>query len=114
VKGQITLAAFSEIWLPKHDVSHNVRLSYASALKLHITAVLGATPMTNIGTPEIAALLREIDKLERPATTPRVKAVLSPMFQAAAEDKTSGVRVTATGPVKSVKLVRRSTDRMTW
>jgi hypothetical protein len=72
-KGKITLAAFSEIWLPRHDVTHNVR-------------------------SEIAALLRDIDKLDNPATTARVKAVLRAMFQAAAPREFPDRRGTRSAP----------------
>jgi len=44
VGDQITLAAFAEPWIEKHDVSHNVRLTYKSALQLWIIPKFGPRP----------------------------------------------------------------------
>jgi integrase len=107
--GQITVLGFTEPWIEKHDVSHNVRLTYKSCLKLHIIPRFGARPIGDVTTGELAEFLREIDKQDRPTLTAKVKAVLSAIFQAAAEDR--NVPEVAVNPVRGIKLKRHARKR---
>jgi integrase len=109
VKGQITLAAFAEPWIERHDVSHNVRITYKSALRLWIIPKFGARPMGDITTGDLADWFREIDKRDQPALTAKVKAVMSAMFQAAAEDR--NVPEVTVNPVRGIKLKRHARKR---
>jgi integrase len=108
VAGQVTLDAFAWPWIEKHDVTHNVRETYKSCLNHYIIPKLGARPLADVSTGELAEWLREIDKLGKPALTAKIKAVLSALFHAAAEDKTTGVKV---NPVRDVKLKRHPRKR---
>jgi integrase len=109
VRGKITLKAFADRWLPKHDVSHNVRVTYASALRLHIVPQFGAMPLSDIGAGDIAEFIREIDRRNQPALTAKVRAVMSALFTAAAEDKNiPEVRV---NPVRGTKTKRHPHKR---
>lgn len=63
---QITLASFAEPWIEKHGVSHNVRITYKSVLSRWIIPKLGARPMGEITTGDLAEFLREIDKRDQP------------------------------------------------
>jgi hypothetical protein len=67
VGDHVTVAAFAERWIEKNDVSHNVRLT------CYIIPKLGARPIGEVTTDEIAEWLREIDKRNQPALTAKIR-----------------------------------------
>ncbi len=87
VVGQVTLDSYCWPWIKRHDVSHNTILSYTSALQKWIVPRFGAMAMGEIGTGDMAEFLREHDKLGQHERTKKLKAILSALFQVAAEDK---------------------------
>jgi hypothetical protein len=52
--GQSPVGAIAERWIEKHDVPHNVRLSYKSYLNTYIIPRLGAIAIGEVTTGELA------------------------------------------------------------
>lgn len=95
-------------------MSHNTILSYTSALQKWIVPRFGAMAMGEIGTGDMAEFLREHDKLGQHERTKKLKAILSALFQVAAEDKSvprsrstpSGDQAQEVGPLAPQSLSR--------
>lgn len=99
--GKVTVESYVNQWLPDHKLEPHSRRSYEGMMAAHILPRFGSKPVAELTTREIASWPRDLEKKGKSAAVvAKVKAVLSAMCQAAAEEGLLPVN-----PVRGIPMV---------